>query len=149
MSMEKYGQPFIIAWTLSVILTLCSTVSSVFLLIAIEESSGSVETAYFLDLFDQTTLGLGTMAPLMFLYAGFICIFGGLVTVYFNQYSWTTALVGVAAIICPYGIFCIFLTTMVSALQNARQTSRYVSFHSKKISLPLAQIKNEMENCKD
>jgi hypothetical protein len=66
----KAGMGYAICWAAASLLTLSSTILSVFLIMAIHETSSKVELDYFIAIFNQTTCGVGTMLPLLLCYVG-------------------------------------------------------------------------------
>ena len=113
-----------IAWVSAFFLSLVATILSVILLLIINESGNRAEAAHYLQVLDESTRGIGSHSPVIFLYLSLVGAIAGLIIWLYMSYDAHSASFIVCFIfICGIGIlFLIFLLHSVSALYFARHT---------------------------
>lgn len=135
------GLAYAVSWTCASFITLCSTVLSIVVLIAVSMMPTAVQLDYFLATFEKISLGLGTMTPLYLLYLGGICTICGLLFGAGLHYSALQVM-----IVAFFGFLCFLLYAwcylfMVSAVQATINTFNFMDHGSKEVSLSVEDIR--------
>lgn len=133
---------YLFAWSCSCAWTLVSTVTSVLVLIAMEETADEEEADYFLTLFDSVTFSIGSKMPIISLCIGGLCAFFGLIVwfkVFFNDIQ---TIIGIGCVSAIMFLCAQYYTSMVASLHSARQTSKFYQQYKVEVGLTVAQAKH-------
>jgi hypothetical protein len=141
------GKLFVLFWTSSSVATLLSTGISILLVMALDESGGPKETAYFIELLKYVSFGVGVWTPLLLLYVGFVFATGGLVVGLFKFFSRTTLWISVIGVFLVGAIFVVFYVNMVPALRATREMKTNLNKNTQKVSLTYDDIKELLKDC--
>ena len=67
---SQFWQAYVILWTIASVTMISATVSSIFFLLAIQETNSEEQAEYYINLFSSVTMGLGPHTPLLLFYTG-------------------------------------------------------------------------------
>jgi len=119
---------YAVIWTLAAGLTLYSTIGSVIMLLAINETADANEVRHLMDSFSVSTFGLGRLLPLIFLVASVLA--GAAGTVLWFYCSFHSDYVAFAVLITLFSlsaIFGLFIFNLVGNLYAIRETGKAIN----------------------
>lgn len=148
-TLGAYGEfAFVVLYSIAACNTLLASVFSVFIYLAVHETYDDDQAEYFLNLFDSTTFGMGSFAPLVLLESGCVSAALGIVVYLFHYFKLVTAIGATIGVAFGGTFFCQLVMQLTACLYSSHRLNKHILKHQSKRTLSAKDIGSAISTCK-